>query len=48
MVTKNEPYNPPRIYLFRDEKKKLGLIKKIKKQIVKFEINPIDVGLSTS
>ena len=48
MVTKNEPYNPPRIYLFRDEKKKLGLIKKIKKQIVKFEINPIDIGLSTS
>lgn len=48
MVTKNEPYDPPRIYLFRDEKKKLGLIKRIKKQIIKFDINPTDVRLLTN
>lgn len=48
MVTKNEPYNPPTIYLFRDEKRKLGLIKRMRKQIAKFDINPADVGFSTT
>ena len=48
MVTKNEPYNPPSIYMFRDEKRKLGLIKRIRKQITKFDINLADVGFSTA
>jgi hypothetical protein len=48
MVTKNEPYNPPSIYMFRDEKRKLGLIKRIRKQITKFDINLADVEFSTT
>ena len=48
MVTKKEPYNPPSIYMFRDEKRKLGLIKRMRKQIAKFDINPADIGISTT
>jgi transposase len=48
MVTKKEPYNPPLIYMFRDEKRKLGLIKRMRKQIAKFDINPADIGISTT
>ena len=48
MITKKEPYNPPSIYMYRDEKRKLGLIKKIRKQIAKFDINPADVGILTT
>jgi transposase len=48
MITKNQQYNPPSIYMYRDEKRKLGMIKRIRKQIAKFDINPADVGISTS
>lgn len=48
MVTKKQAYNPPTIYLFRDEKRKLGLIKRMRKQIAKFDINPADIGISTA
>jgi len=45
MVTKKVPYRPPTEYLFLDQKRKLGLVKRIKKQINKFDINPEDLGL---
>jgi transposase len=48
MITKKQPYNPPIHYLFLDQKRKMGLIKKMKKQINKFEITGNDLGLSTS
>jgi transposase len=48
MITKKQPYNPPSIYMFRDEKRKLGLIKRMRKQIAKFDINPADIGISTT
>ena len=48
MIVKKQPYNPPVQYLFLDEKRKLGLIKRLRKQITKFEITGTDLGLSTS
>jgi transposase len=44
MVTRKQPYNPPTHYLFLDQKRKLGLVKRIKKQMVKFDIKPEEVG----
>ena len=48
MVVKNIPYNPPTPYLFLDEKRKLGIIKRIKKQIDKFDITNLDLGLMST
>lgn len=47
MIVKKQPYNPPTQYLFLDQKRKMGLIKKMKKQIAKFEITNDDLGLET-
>lgn len=47
MITKKEPYNPPEEYLFLDQKRKLGLVKRIRKNIAKFEITPDDLGFAT-
>lgn len=44
MVTKKIKYNPPKPYLFLDQKRKLGLAKRIKKQIDKFDLKPEDLG----
>ena len=44
MVTKREPYNPPIPYLFLDQKRKMGLVKRIKKQIHKLELKPEQLG----
>lgn len=38
MLSKKLPYTPPTEYLFLDQKRKLGLVKRMKKQIEKFEI----------
>jgi transposase len=46
MVVKNIPYNNPEGYLFLDQKRKLGIVKRIKKQIDKFDINLNDLGFS--
>lgn len=46
MVVKKQPYNPPAQYLFLDQKRKMGLIKKMKKQIDKFEITGSDLGIA--
>src|SRR6187431_1065290 len=45
MIVKKQPYQPPTQYLFLDKKRKMGLIKKMKKQINKFEITGNDLGL---
>jgi len=48
MLAKGDPYNPPTQYVFLDEKRKLGLVKRIKKQMAKFEIQPEQLGFITS
>lgn len=44
MVSKNMPYKPNKEYLFLDEKRKLGIVNRIKKQIVKFELTNTQLG----
>ena len=48
MVTKQVPYNPPGKYLFLDQKRKMGLAKRITKQIAKFDLKPEVVGFGNS
>jgi transposase len=43
MVVKNVPYLNPEGYLFLDQKRKLGMVKRIQKQIDKFGITKEDV-----
>ena len=45
MVVKKQPYNPPTEYLFLDQRRKMGLINKMKKQINKFEITGEELGI---
>ena len=48
MITKNESYKPKVDYLFLDQKRKMGIAKRIKNQMIKFDIKPQDVGFVTS
>ena len=48
MLVKGTPYNPPSQHMFLDEKRRLGLVKRIKKQIVKFEIEPEQLGYAST
>lgn len=48
MVVKGVPYINPEGYLFLDQKRKLELVKRIKKQIDKFGLKEDDLGLKTS
>ncbi len=48
MVTKGITYQNPQEYLYLDQKRKLGLVKRIRKQINKFDIKPEDLDFSTS
>ena len=48
MITKKVPYNPPTEYLFLDQKRKMGLAKRIQKQMAKFDIKPEEIGLGNS
>jgi transposase len=48
MIVKKQPYNPPTQYLFLDQKRKMGLVKKMRKQIDKFEITGEELGITTS
>lgn len=48
MVVKGTPYDPPSKHMFLDEKRRLGLVKRIKKQIAKFDIKPELLGYSTT
>ena len=47
MLAKGQNYNPPTQYLFLDEKRKLGLVKRLQKQITKFDIKPEQLGFTT-
>ncbi len=48
MITKKVPYKPPRDYLFLDQKRKLKLLTRIKKNIAKFDIKPEEIGFYNS
>ena len=48
MITKKMQYQPPKQYLFLDQKRKLGLVKRIKKQIDKFDLKPDELGFSNN
>jgi transposase len=48
MVTKQVPYSPPQEYLFLDQKRKLKMVSRIKKNIAKFDLKPVDVGFGNS
>jgi len=47
-MIEKQPYKPPTQYLFPDQKRKMRLIKKMKKQINKFEITGEDLGIITT
>jgi len=47
MITKKVQYQPPTQYLFLDQKRKMGIVKRIRKNITKFDLKPEDVGFST-
>ena len=46
MVVKGTPYINPEGYLFLDQKRKLGIVKRIKKQIDKFGLTDTELGFS--
>ena len=48
MVTKGIPYHNPHEYLFLDQKRKMGLVKRIQKQITKFELKAEEFGFVTN
>lgn len=48
MITKGTNYNPPTKYLCLDEKRKLGIVKRIKKQIAKFDLTNEELGIVTT
>ena len=45
MVSKKMQYTPPREYMFLDEKRKLKIVQRIRRNIAKFDIKPNDIGL---
>jgi len=44
MLVKGEKYNLPTQYLFLDEKRKMKMVTRIKKQISKFELTKEKIG----
>ena len=48
MVTKKVPYQPPTEYLLLDQKRKLRMVDRIKKNIAKFDLNPKELGITTN
>ena len=44
MLAKGEQYQPPTEYLFLDQKRKMKLVSRIRKNIAKFDLKPQDVG----
>jgi len=46
MLSKGEEYKPPTTYLFLDQKRKLKLVNRIKKNIAEFGIQPKDVSFT--
>lgn len=48
MVVKKVPYQTDKEYLFLDQKRKLGMVKRIQKQITKFDIKPEDLAFGST
>jgi len=48
MVVKGVPYKNPEVYLFLDQKRKLGLVKRIQKQIDKFGLTNDDLQITVN
>jgi transposase len=48
MITKKVQYTPPTEYLFLDQKRKMKLVQRIKKNIAKFQLKPDEVGFIPS
>ncbi|MGV6829157.1 MAG: hypothetical protein ACWA45_07135 [Flavobacteriales bacterium] len=48
MLYKGIDYNPPTQYLFLDQKRKLKLVNRIKRNMAKFETKPEDVDFVTA
>lgn len=48
MLSKGLQYMPPTQYLFLDEKRKLKLVQRIKKNIAKLDLQPQDLGFATT
>ena len=48
MVVKGTPYHNPKEYLFLDQKRKLGIVKRIQKQIIKFALSTEDLIFITN
>jgi len=48
MVVKNTPYVNPEGYLFLDQKRKLGMVKRIQKQLDKFALTKEEFNFSTT
>jgi len=48
MIVKKKQYINPEEYLFLDQKRKLGLVKRMQKQIEKYEITEEDVSMAKS
>jgi transposase len=46
MIVKHMPYKPPTDYLFLDQKRKIAVLNRIKKQINKFELKADDLGFA--
>jgi len=47
-VVKGQPYHNPEGYLYLDQKRKLGLVKRIRRQIDQFDLKPEELGIITS
>jgi len=48
MITKRIPYAPPTDYLFLDQKRKLKMVSRIRKNIAKFDLKPEELGIATT
>jgi len=48
MVTRHVPYMNPENYLFLDQKRKMGIVKRIRTQIAKFDLKPDEVGFTNN
>lgn len=48
MISKKIPYRPPTEYLFLDQKRKIRVIEKMKRNIAKLNLKPEDVGFVTA
>ena len=47
MLYHGQQYTPPTEYLFLDQKRKLGIVKRIRKKMAKFDISADDLELKT-